>query len=107
MIGNHAIPVLADAILADLPGIDVEEAFAGDEVLAGDEGVFFAGDEEEVLEEDEVEVDAVEDADAEDGDTIEGEVGVDGAAVSCLISKLVSMYRPSTSLMVLGCMSAW
>ena len=27
MIGNHAIPVLADAILADLPGIDVEEAY--------------------------------------------------------------------------------
>ena len=27
MIGNHAIPVLADAILAELPGIDVEEAY--------------------------------------------------------------------------------
>ena len=27
MIGNHAIPVLADAILAEIPGIDVEEAF--------------------------------------------------------------------------------
>ena len=27
MIGNHAIPVLADAIMAELPGIDVDEAF--------------------------------------------------------------------------------
>ena len=27
MIGNHAIPVLADAILAEIPGIDVEEAY--------------------------------------------------------------------------------
>lgn len=27
MIGNHAIPVLADAILAGLPGINVEEAY--------------------------------------------------------------------------------
>ena len=27
MIGNHAIPVLADAILADIPGINVEEAY--------------------------------------------------------------------------------
>ncbi|MBR3947490.1 MAG: GH92 family glycosyl hydrolase [Bacteroidales bacterium] len=27
MIGNHAIPVLADAILAELPGIDVDEAY--------------------------------------------------------------------------------
>ena len=27
MIGNHAIPVLADAILAGLPGIDVDEAY--------------------------------------------------------------------------------
>ena len=27
MIGNHAIPVLSDAILAELPGIDVEEAY--------------------------------------------------------------------------------
>ena len=27
MIGNHAIPVLADAILAEVPGIDVEEAY--------------------------------------------------------------------------------
>ncbi len=27
MIGNHAIPVLADAILAELPGIDVEAAY--------------------------------------------------------------------------------
>ena len=27
MIGNHAIPVLADAILAELPGIDEEEAY--------------------------------------------------------------------------------
>ena len=27
MIGNHAIPVLADAILAELPGIDVEETY--------------------------------------------------------------------------------
>ena len=27
MIGNHAIPVLADAILAELSGIDVEEAY--------------------------------------------------------------------------------
>ena len=27
MIGNHAIPVIADAILAELPGIDVEEAY--------------------------------------------------------------------------------
>ena len=27
MIGNHAIPVLSDAILAGLPGIDVEEAY--------------------------------------------------------------------------------
>ena len=27
MIGNHAIPVLADAILAELPGIDIEEAY--------------------------------------------------------------------------------
>ena len=27
MIGNHAIPVLADAIMAELPGIDVEETF--------------------------------------------------------------------------------
>ena len=27
MIGNHAIPVIADAILADLPGIDVEKAY--------------------------------------------------------------------------------
>ena len=27
MIGNHAIPVLADAILAELPSIDVEEAY--------------------------------------------------------------------------------
>ena len=27
MIGNHAIPVLADAILAELPGINVEEAY--------------------------------------------------------------------------------
>ena len=29
MIGNHAIPVIADAILADLPGIDVE-SLSGD-----------------------------------------------------------------------------
>jgi len=27
MIGNHAIPVLADAILAEIPGINVEEAY--------------------------------------------------------------------------------
>ena len=27
MIGNHAIPVLADAILSELPGIDVERAY--------------------------------------------------------------------------------
>lgn len=27
MIGNHAIPVLADAILAELPGVDVEAAY--------------------------------------------------------------------------------
>ena len=27
MIGNHAIPVLADAILAEIPGIDVEETY--------------------------------------------------------------------------------
>ena len=27
MIGNHAIPVVADAILAELPGIDVEAAY--------------------------------------------------------------------------------
>ena len=27
MIGNHAIPVLADAIMAEFPGIDVEEAY--------------------------------------------------------------------------------
>ncbi|MBP5798000.1 MAG: GH92 family glycosyl hydrolase [Bacteroidales bacterium] len=27
MIGNHAIPVLADAIMAELPGINVEEAY--------------------------------------------------------------------------------
>lgn len=27
MIGNHAIPVVADAILANLPGINVEEAY--------------------------------------------------------------------------------
>jgi putative alpha-1,2-mannosidase len=27
MIGNHAIPVLADAIMADLPGIDAEAAY--------------------------------------------------------------------------------
>ena len=27
MIGNHAIPVLADAILSELPGIDVESAY--------------------------------------------------------------------------------
>ena len=27
MIGNHAIPVLADAILAEIPGIDVEAAY--------------------------------------------------------------------------------
>jgi len=27
MIGNHAIPVLADAILAELPGLDVEETY--------------------------------------------------------------------------------
>ena len=27
MIGNHAIPVLSDAILADLPGIDVEKTY--------------------------------------------------------------------------------
>ena len=27
MIGNHAIPVIADAILADIPGIDVERAY--------------------------------------------------------------------------------
>ena len=27
MIGNHAIPVIADAILAELPGIDVEETY--------------------------------------------------------------------------------
>ena len=27
MIGNHAIPVLADAIMAEIPGIDVEEAY--------------------------------------------------------------------------------
>ena len=27
MIGNHAIPVLADAILAEIPGIDAEETF--------------------------------------------------------------------------------
>ena len=27
MIGNHAIPVLADAILAELPGIDVEKTY--------------------------------------------------------------------------------
>ena len=27
MIGNHAIPVISDAILAELPGIDVEEAY--------------------------------------------------------------------------------
>ena len=27
MIGNHAIPVLADAILAEVPGIDVEEVY--------------------------------------------------------------------------------
>ena len=27
MIGNHAIPVLSDAILAELPGIDVETAY--------------------------------------------------------------------------------
>ena len=27
MIGNHAIPVLADAIMAELPGIDVDETF--------------------------------------------------------------------------------
>ena len=27
MIGNHAIPVLADAILAEIPGIDVEDAY--------------------------------------------------------------------------------
>ena len=27
MIGNHAIPVLADAILAEIPGVDVEEAY--------------------------------------------------------------------------------
>ncbi len=27
MIGNHAIPVIADAILAELPGIDVEKAY--------------------------------------------------------------------------------
>ena len=27
MIGNHAIPVIADAILAELPGINVEEAY--------------------------------------------------------------------------------
>ncbi len=27
MIGNHAIPVLADAIMADLPGIDAETAY--------------------------------------------------------------------------------
>ena len=27
MIGNHAIPVLADALLAELPGIDVEETY--------------------------------------------------------------------------------
>ena len=27
MIGNHAIPVVADAILAEIPGIDVEEAY--------------------------------------------------------------------------------
>ena len=27
MIGNHAIPVLADAIMAEIPGINVEEAY--------------------------------------------------------------------------------
>ena len=27
MIGNHAIPVLADAIMVELPGIDVEQAY--------------------------------------------------------------------------------
>lgn len=27
MIGNHAIPVLADAIIADLPGIDIYETY--------------------------------------------------------------------------------
>ena len=27
MIGNHAIPVLSDAILAEIPGIDVEKAY--------------------------------------------------------------------------------
>ncbi|RXF69664.1 GH92 family glycosyl hydrolase [Arcticibacter tournemirensis] len=27
MIGNHAIPVIADAIMKDLPGIDVDEAY--------------------------------------------------------------------------------
>ena len=27
MIGNHAIPVLADAILAEIPGVDVEAAY--------------------------------------------------------------------------------
>ena len=27
MIGNHAIPVLADAIMAEIPGIDVEKAY--------------------------------------------------------------------------------
>ena len=27
MIGNHAIPVLSDAILAELPGVNVEEAY--------------------------------------------------------------------------------
>jgi putative alpha-1,2-mannosidase len=27
MIGNHSIPVIVDAILKDIPGIDVNEAF--------------------------------------------------------------------------------